>query len=436
VTGSVPLLETETSHVSQTVEQMAIQRLPVMQMKAQRILYYVEGLQIRGADASIVGQASSAIGFTLDGISGKTSVRDAIGDTNTAVQPALDALAEAKVYTTGAPAELGHASGGILAFTYRSGTNDLHGTLEDRWTNRPMTHRGYLEQGTRSNPITFHQGMATISGPVVLPKLYNGRNKTFFLFAYGRHHEKTDEPQVATVPDAAMLAGDFSFPQAAGGGYPIYDPKSIRQSGTTWTADPFPNMRVPTNRFDPVYVKFLELKPWAEANNTAAGTYSRTGPANNFLGKTIYRCYRSRYDTKFDHQISPRNKFFVRNSWNRHRQLGRLNVYINNRELDSATPSFGRPNPIDQQNWAFADYHTFSPTLLNELRLGFGRRASTINPPSVGAGWAQKLGIPNVGPENFPSFGQYGIGPGAYQRDVVEDATFQNNVTKLRAATP
>ena len=81
----------------------------------------MEGLQIRGADASVVGQASSALGFTLDGVSGKTSVRDGIGDTNTSVQPALDALAEAKVYTTGAPAEIGHASGGMLSMTFRSG---------------------------------------------------------------------------------------------------------------------------------------------------------------------------------------------------------------------------------------------------------------------------------------------------------------------------
>jgi hypothetical protein len=101
----------------------------------------------------------------------------------------------------------------------------------------------------------------------------------------------------------------------------------------------------------------------------------------------------------------------VRNSWNRHRQLGRINAYVNNRELDSASPSFGRPNPIDQQNWAFGDYHTFSPTLMNEVRLGFGRRVSTINPPTVGKGWAAKLGIPECRPREFPEFrGCMGIG--------------------------
>jgi hypothetical protein len=155
--------------------------------------------------------------------------------------------------------------------TFKSGTNELHGTLEDRWTNQAMTHRGYLEQGKRSNPLTFHQAMATISGPLVIPKVYDGRNKTFFLFAFGRHHEKSDEPQTATVPDLNMLGGDFSFSQATGGGYPIYDPKSIRQSGTAWTADIFPSMRVPTTRFDPVAANFLALKPWVEPNN-AVGT--------------------------------------------------------------------------------------------------------------------------------------------------------------------
>ena len=100
VTGSAPLLATETAQVSQTVDNRTIEQLPVVQMKAHRLLYYVEGLQIRGADASVVGQASSALGFTLDGVSGKTSVRDSIGDTNTSVQPALDAPARPRSSAT------------------------------------------------------------------------------------------------------------------------------------------------------------------------------------------------------------------------------------------------------------------------------------------------------------------------------------------------
>ncbi len=433
VTGAAPLLQTESSQVSQSMEAKTIMEIPVHQMKVQRLMYYVEGVQMRGSDASIVGQPSSAIGFTLDGISGKTSVASAIGDTNTSVQPALDALAEAKVYSTGTPAEMGHASGGILAMTFKSGTNELHGSVEDRWTNNVMTHRTYLQQGSLF-PMTFHQMLATINGPVVIPKIYNGKNKTFFLFAFGRHQEKSNEQQTGTTPDLNMLNGDFSFPQATGGGYPIYDPKSMTLNGTTWTATPFSGMQVPKNRFDPVVANFLATNPWNAPNQLA--TYSRTGPANDYLGLTLYRSYRSRYDFKIDQEISANNKFFVRSSWNRHRQpFARFQAYLANPLLDYSAPP-ARPNPIDQQNWAFADYHTFNPTLMNEFRLGFERRNSTIDPPTANQGWAAKLGIPNVGPENFPMFlsgtsNFYGIGPGAFSRTTNEELTLQDNMTKL-----
>ncbi len=405
--------------------------IPIHQEKIQRVLYYAPGLQMRASDASILGQSPSAIGFTLDGVSGKASIRSAIGNVNGSVQPALDALAETKVYTTGAPAEIGHASGGILAMTFKSGTNQLHGAFEDRYTNSTMTHLGYLQQSALTQ-LQYHQILASISGPVVLPKIYNGRNKTFFMFAYGRADARQQDPLPGATPDLNMLNGDFSFPQAAGGGYPIYDPKSMVLSNGTWTATPFSGMQIPTSRFDPVAVNFLATDPWKQPNNPSGTTYSRTGPSNNYVGNTAYNSYRSRFDTKLDHEISPKNKFFLRNSWNRHRSpLANAPSYLNNLLLSSAPP--GRPEPIDQQNWAFADYHTFSPTLMNELRLGFGRRNDTTTPPTVGQGWAQKLGIPNVGPENFPGFGLYGVGPGGFARTTNEDVTFQNNVTKLLA---
>jgi hypothetical protein len=429
VTVSAPLLATETSQVSQTMESKLIAELPIHQANVIRILYYMEGVN---AGSSILGQSVNAMGFTLDGISGKQSIVSAANSSNDTTQPALDSLAEVKVYTTGAPAELGHAAGGIVAMTFKSGTNSLHGTAEDDYTSSSMTHRGFLQQGTLNYPMDYHQPQATISGPVVLPKIYNGRNRTFFLFGWALHHETSREPQTGTVPDLNMLNGDFSFPQAAGGGYPIYDPKSIRQSGTTWTADPFPGMRVPVSRFDPVTVNFLALKPWKEPNNTGGTTYSRTGPSNNWIGETRYASRRSRFDTKIDHQISPANKFFFRNSWNRHRQpWGRNQFAVNNLLLESSLYGLGRPNPKDQTNWAFADYHTFSPSLMNELRLGYARRMSTINPPTLGQGWAQKLGIPNVGPESFPNFGLYSIGPGGFSQVNDEELTFQNNTTKI-----
>ena len=304
VTGGAPLLETETSLVSQTIDAKQLNEIPILQQKAHRILYYMIGVQNRGANSSVLGQSTNQLGFTLDGISGKTSVRDGIGDTNTSVQPDIDALAEAKIYTSGAPAEVGHAAGGMIAFTFKSGTNALHGSLEDRYTNKVMMHRNFLEQAARTNPFAWHQILSTISGPVVLPKLYNGRNRTFFLFGYGRHDERSNESQTSTVPDLDMLNGNFSFPRAAGGGFPIYDPATFTRTGTTWSGQPFTGNIIPKARFDKVATNFLALDPWRAPNDPATSQYTRSGPASNFLGDTIYRSYRGRFDSKIDHQIS------------------------------------------------------------------------------------------------------------------------------------
>ncbi len=428
VTGTVPLLETETSQVSQTVEAATLVALPILQLKAHRLLYYLEGVSSRAANSSVVGLQENQLGFTLDGVSGKTSVRDGIGDMDATVQPAIDALAEAKIYTTGAPAEIGHAAGGMLAFTFKSGTNALHGSFEDRYQSKSMVHRNYLEALARVNPYNFHQMQGTVSGPVILPKIYDGRNKTFFLFGFGRHDERVENPQTSTVPDANMLNGDFSFPQVSGGGYPIYNPRTIRQSGSTWIADPYVGNIVPKADWDQVSKNFLALDPWQQA--TTAGSYSRSGPSNNWNGYQKKNSYRTRYDVKFDHQINPNNKFFIRESYNRHRVTS-TNAWLNNLLLDSSSPSFGRPNPVDQQNWAAADYHVFSPTFMNEVRLGFQRRVSVVDPPTANQGWAEKLGIPNVGGEHFPGIGSYGIGPGSFSRSISEDLTLQNNTTKV-----
>jgi hypothetical protein len=434
VTAAVPLLQTETSLVSQTFDAAVLNQIPVLQMKAQRILYYMVGVSSRGANSSVLGQSINQLGFTLDGISAKTSIRDAVGDTNSSVQPAMDALSEAKTYTTGAPAEIGHVAGGMIAYTFKSGANGLHGSAEDRYMNKSMVHRSYLELAPRVNPFTFHQIQSTLSGPVIIPGLYNGKNKTFFLFGFGRHHEKANDPQTQTVPDANMLAGNFSFPQATGGGFPIYDPRSLVLNGTTWTSTPFTGNIIPSSQINIVAKNFLALEPWKPATNPVSTTYSRSGPSNNWDGYTTYRSYRSRYDIKFDHQISAADKFFIRESFNRHRQTGRVTASLNNLLLDSSGFGFGRPEPIDQQNWAFSEYHTFSPTLLNEVRLGFNRRVDIITPPTAGQGWGQKLGIPNISPANFPGLNVgMGIGPGSFSRSLNEDITFQNNVTLVKS---
>ena len=407
VTAATPLLDTENATAGSLFVAKQLDEMTLQQLKPQRVLYYMEGV-MPIAGYHIVGQSETQMGYQMDGISGKQTIRITLSSNETSgfIQPTVDAFEEVKLWSTGTPAEVGHSAGGMVNFTFKSGTNQFHGALEDRFQDRPMYHRQYFEQNARNYPYNYHEGQATISGPVYIPKLYDGRNRTFFLFGYGRHDERDNqEPQTTTTPDAAMLAGNFSF---NGLGYPIYDPATMRQSSAgTWTATPFPANQIPQNRFDPVVTKFLSMGPYAPAT-PGVGFYSATGPNSNLVGYTFYRSYRTRIDAKVDHQFTPNHKFFVRYSWNRNRQLGRISIQYLWRAIDNTGFSLGEPEPIDVRNVAFSDYYNLSPTLINEIRVGYNRRNDTITPTTLGQGWAAKLGIPNVGPQTFPGFAGLG----------------------------
>jgi len=429
VTGAPPLLETETSSSGQILEGETIVKIPVLQKYAFRILLYLPGTSnINGQH--VVGQRERSLGYTIDGVGGKEPVRSMIGSTNQVTSTTIDALQEVKLYTTGMPAEFGHSAGGLLSTVFKSGTNTLHGSAEDRYINKSLIHRTRLEQLPRNNPFTYHELSAVLSGPMIFPKLYNGRDRTFWLFGFQRHHEKASETFTNEVPSPAMLAGEFSF---GGVGNPIYDPYSTKQDETgRWIRDPFPGNRIPQAQFDSVSRNFLSKNPWTPAN--AAGFIDRLGPHENLVTSTVYRSYRTRFDGKLDHQFSVAHKVFGRYSHVRHRSFSdRWNPQIQWHLLDSRAV----PIPIDQRNAVISDTYTIGPTSINEARLGFNRRRFTRRPESVGQDWAKQLGIPNVGPDTFPDFLTAG-GSGFYRnatlglsQEVAEDFTFQDNFTKI-----
>jgi len=219
VTGSAPLLETETTSTGQIMEGETIVKIPVLQKYAFRVLLYLPSTSnINGQH--VVGQRERAIGYTLDGVSGKEPVRSMIGSTNQVTSTTIDALQEVKLFTTGMPAEFGHSAGGLLSTVFKSGTNQWHGSAEDRYIQKALIHRTYLEQLPRNNPFTYHELSGTMGGPIYIPKIYNGKDKTFWFFGYQRHHEKGGETATNAVPSPEMLAGNFNF----GGLNPIFDP--------------------------------------------------------------------------------------------------------------------------------------------------------------------------------------------------------------------
>lgn len=428
VTGGAPLLDTETSASGLVLSGETLVAIPVSQKRPVRMMYYYPGTNSMNG-YHVLGQRSRAIGYQVDGVNGKEPGIGNIGGPNEQVSPTQDAFEEVKIHTTGMPAEYGHSAGGLMSMVMKSGTNDLHGAVENRYINKNMVHRTYLEQLARTNPFTYNESTGLINGPVMLPKLYRGKDKTFFLFGIARHAEVAGTSSArVTVPTNEMKNGDFSFAnQTTVRPLPIYNPFTTRQEGSTWVRDPFPGNIIPRSLFDPVAVNFLGRKPFNEPNQ--AGIPGATGPTENLVMNTPKEIYRTRLDIKIDHQFNSNHKAYGRYSRSIHRAWkGDYQAQFAWLDIDPNA----QPQPVDHHNAVFADTIILSPTLSNEFRVGFNRRVLKEVALTKDGDWAKQLGIPNVSGQTFPLF-NIGFGLAALPsfQNIGEDMTVQNNVTKV-----
>ena len=446
VQGETPLLETETPVVGGVLGGNIVVQIPVLQKLTFRLLPYLPDTQVVNG-LHLNGQRERAMGYNLDGLGAKEPVTGAVGTTNRVVTSSIDAISEVKAYATGMPAEFGHTAGGGLAVVFRSGTNQFHGSLEDRYLNNTLLHRDYFDT-ILPPPEIYHELSAVLSGPVRIPKLYNGKDKTFWLFGFARHHEKASETFTGDVPSPEMLNGNFNFLDATGKqvGNTIYDPATIHQlPNGSWTSDPFPDNTIPKARFDPVTNNFLSHGPFTPANTTP-GFVDKLGPHQNLVAPTKYRSYRTRFDIKIDHQFNPNHTIFARYSQAHHTSF--RDRWVNEANWRQIDPN-AIPFPIDQPNAVVSDTYTLSPTLINEFRVGFNRRKTTKTPDASNQNWAQQLGIPGVNGVSFPFFvpsgsststvipaisdanTYYRTGPGGLSSEVWEDVRAQENLTKV-----
>ncbi len=432
VSAGAQLLETETSSTGHLVSAETLNRLPTPQMKVESLLWYVPGMTSQRGYGHSAGSRSRSFQMTTDGVSGLTPGTQVIG-TGRNMSTSEHSMEEVKVITTALPAEYGHSGGGLMSIVFKSGTNQLHGVAEERYMARQMIHRNWQDANLPTNNFGFHLMSGNISGPMFLPKVYDGRNKTFFLFGFQRHHEKASENNDVAVPTPEMLAGDFTF---GGIGDPIYDPASLTQANGTYSRTQFPGNRIPQSRVDPVFSKFIGLNPYrAPDNRNGQAFLTRTGPAANLSRDTVYRSYRTGIDSKIDHSFSDRHKIFGRYSNFRHRSFnGRWQVGVENKLFDYNFT----PIPINQRQLVLSDSFVISPTTINEIRFGGNRRAFTREPESAGGNFAQQLGIPNVGPETMPDFRTATGGamffrfPEGASGEYNESFNLQENLTMVR----
>jgi Carboxypeptidase regulatory-like domain len=434
VKAETPLLETETSTVGHLVSGDIRNKLPTPQQKIQSILWYMPGVTSQQGDGHIGGQRSRAFVATMEGVSGMEPVRGEVA-TNRFLATVEQNIEEVKVLTTALPAEYGHSGGGIMNITYKSGSNQFHGLAEERYLSKKQIHRNWQDPNIPLGAFGYHMITGALSGPVIIPGLYDGHNKTFFLIGFQRHHEKASEDNQRTVPSPAMMAGDFSF---GGIGDPIYDPlTTVRLADGTYSRTQFPGNQIPTSRFDPVAAKFLSLNPYTPENNRFNQAFmTRTGPMNNLSADTVYRSYRTGTDYKIDHSFSNDHKIFGRLSNYRHRSfVDRWNVQYANPIFD-----YNRtPIPIDQTQVVISDTITLSPRTINEIRVGGNRRKFSRVPESLDQNWAQQLGIPNVPGQTMPGFMRTDTAylfdarfPEGKEGEVTENMSLQENLTMVR----
>ena len=428
VEAEAPLVEAATSTTGTILPGKEMNTLPIMQRYTWMAMYLMPGVTSMNG-FHIAGQRDRGIGYTLDGIPG---TQPAVGGvaTNRIVSSTANAVEEVKIASTVLPAEYGHSAGGLLSATYKSGTNRLHWEGEDRYINNDMLHRAYFNLGNA--PFSYHELATITSGPVWLPKIYNGKNKTFFLFGWSMHHEKYNQSVFSSVPTLDELNGNFNF---NGLGYPIYDPTTTQLVNGKWVSTPFAGNIVPKSRFDPAVVNFLNHQPWSPPNNLGgSGLLTATGPQNNYGATSSYYSYRQRYDIKIDHNFSDSNRMFGRFTEIVNRAVGDQ-IGLNWKLLDGSAVL----QPVNQENSVFSDTEVFSPTFLNEVRLGFNRWHLSRTPPGLGENWAQQLGIPNVSGLTFPTFLDSSGNPfftatfpGGPLSQVSQSYTIQDNVTLVR----
>jgi hypothetical protein len=273
VKGAAQLLNTENATMGTVIENRRIVDLP---LNGRNFLQLVSLSPNVTFGFSTPGQASGRQGGTrteqnisVAGMRGTWNHYTLDGIENTDVNfnlyimlPSVDALQEFKVQTGIYPAEFGRSAAQINVST-KPGTNQYHGTFYEFLRNDKLDARQYDFIGTapRQTPFRWNQYGFTLGGPVWIPKVFNGRNKLFFMANFEGFRDRRQTQSTNTTPTLAMRQGDFSrfLP-----GNQLYDPATRAYVDGVLTAQPFPGNQIPRSRFDPVSLKLLDF--WPEPN--------------------------------------------------------------------------------------------------------------------------------------------------------------------------
>ncbi len=382
IEAETPLVQTNSSDLSVTVEGKTIESLPLNGRNFVALTRTIPGV-VRGNPGSNIDGAGSlawraSASFSANGQRPRDNnyLLDGVDNNETWLQtvvifPSVDALDEFKLQTSTYSAEFGRSMGGVVNLQIKSGSNKFTGSAFEFLRNDKYDANNWFNnRAGRAKPdFSQHQFGGTLGGPIM-------KDKTFFFADYQGMRIKQDVTFLSTVPSQLMRQGNFSEINR-----PIYDPL---------TGQPFPGNIIPQGRFDPAAANVLrDLIP---APNTT-GTRNAVGQSiNNYLINPRQSREDNQFDVKIDHALSQSNRFFVRYSFQKtHRDQPATLPHG-----DAGTTFGAGDGNIKAQSFAFNDTHSFSPRWLNEVRVGYSYIKFFMTPIDYGQNLAQKAGIPGV----------------------------------------
>lgn len=389
VKANVPLLNTENSTKGDVIVSQEISEMPLNGRSFSDLAYLVTTVEpsAQGGDGSgfnIGGARADQTNFVIDGFQSRNSRG---GGSQTS--PNLDAIQEFKMQTTGYPAEQGRLAGGVMNSVLKSGGNDYHGTLFEFLRNDYFDARNFFAQ-TRS-PLRRNQFGAMISGPVTVPRLYKGRDRTFFLVSWESYRQTQGQTRLTSVPTELQRVGDFSkTTDAKGATILLLDPFATGSCTATVKTACFPGNIIPASRIDPLAQKLLAYYP----HPTFAGQ------GNNYLANGNVLNPWNGFVFKVDHRASDKDSFSFRYL---PRFANSTNPFAGGSSSGFELGIFGEQSAQKTPFAGISYTRVFTPTFLNEFRMGYSRFTSLAVGTFAGQDIASKIGITglNSGPSEI-----------------------------------
>ncbi|ADV82394.1 TonB-dependent receptor, plug [Terriglobus saanensis SP1PR4] len=392
VTGSAPELDTRTSSIGQTIESKSVSELPLGNRTSMNIVALTGGaVFIDSANYSLSGGRTKSSMTWLDGGSGQ-NIRIGIGTAE--VSPPVDTVQEIGIISNNYGAEFGGSAGGIVIQTTKSGTNRFHGSAYEFLRNDAFDAPGYFAgtnaDGSKSKPeLRYNIYGVTVGGPI-------RRDRTFFFFGFEGGRQRTGSTVTLTVPTLLQRAGDFSQTfTAAGKLIPIYDPSTTKTVNGVTTRTQFAGNRI--TALDPVAAALMQFYPLANR------TPDNVAGANNFRANDVSSNNTQFYLARVDHVISNKDRLALR-------YIHSDGVTDNNSvyPFPAADPT---TNSTSTDDIGYAQYtHTFSPTVVNDLRFLYDVRVFHQYADGVGK-FPTSLGLNGVSSNAFPYFAPAGFSP-------------------------